>query len=167
MSDAGRLRVKSGLVGVALAAVIATPAEARRTPVTVTLQSVMDMAETQARLDGSVKFYLAGSSTPAPRRTFTLEVSDNTTSTLNRTPEEACRRNVLNALIRLEGLAKRVGANAVVDIASFNAPGTFRSSTDIQCLNGAFMGTLVLKGTLVQVDLPAAAPPGSAHEAAP
>jgi uncharacterized protein YbjQ (UPF0145 family) len=159
--------MRAVLIGLILTSAIVTPVEARRTPVTVTLQSVLDMAEAKAKLDGSVKFYLAGAITPSPRRTFTLEVSDNTTSTFQRTPEEACRRNVLSALIRLEGLAKRVGANAVIDIASFNAPATFRSATDIQCLNGAFMGSLVLKGTLVQVDAAEALPQAGAQGTAP
>jgi hypothetical protein len=130
-----------------LALAAAAPAIARNTPVTVTLQSVLDMPEAKAKLDGTVKFYLAGSPTPHVSKKFGEETSNAKTNAFNKSPEEACRWNALSALIKLQDHAKRDGADAVVDMVSYNAHETFSSPTDIQCLDGTFMAGIALKGT--------------------
>jgi hypothetical protein len=134
-----------------LALVAALPAYARNTPVNVTLQSVLDMPEAKAKLDGTVKFYLAGSPTPKVSKKFGEDTSNAKTNAFNKTPEEACRWNALSALIKLQDHAKRDGANAVIDLVSYNAHETFSSPTDIQCLDGTFMGGIALKGTYATV----------------
>ena len=88
--------------------------------VTVTLQSVLDMPEAQGKLDGSVKFYLAGSPTPKVVKKFGEDTSNAKTNAFNKSAEEACRWNALSALIKLQDNAKRDGANAVIDITSYN-----------------------------------------------
>jgi hypothetical protein len=135
------------IAAVVLALVAAMPAFARNTPVNVTLQSVLDMPEAKAKLDGTVKFYLAGSPTPHVSKKFGEDTSNAKTNAFNKTPEEACRWNALTALIKFQDHAKRDGADAVIDIVSYNAHETFSSPTDIQCLDGTFMGGIALKGT--------------------
>lgn len=130
-----------------LALVAAAPAFARNTPVNVSLQSVLDMPEGKAKLDGTVMFYLAGSPTPHVSQKLGEDTSSAKTNAFNKTPEEACRWNTLSVLIKLQDRAKRDGANAVVDIVSYNAHETFSSPTDVQCLDGAFVAGIVLKGT--------------------
>jgi len=134
-----------------LALVAAAPAMARNTAVTVTLQSVLDMPEAQSKLDGSVKFYLAGSPTPKVLKKFGEDTSNAKTNAFNKTAEEACRWNALSALIKLQDHAKRDGANAVIDITSYSEKVTFSSPTDIQCSDGAFLAGIALKGTYATV----------------
>ena len=140
------------LIAVAvLAAVAAAPAIARNTAVTVTLQSVLDMPEAQGKLDGSVKFYLAGSPTPKVIKKFGEDTSNAKTNAFNKTGEEACRWNALSALIKLQDHAKRDGANAVIEITSYSEKVTFSSPTEIQCSDGAFLAGIALKGTYATV----------------
>ena len=140
------------LIAVSLLAVVAaTPALARNTAVTVALQSVLDMPEAQGKLDGTVKFYLAGSPTPKVVKKFGEDTSNAKTNAFNKSAEEACRWNALSALIKLQDKAKREGANAVVDITSYSEKVAFTSATDIQCSDGAFLAGIALKGTYATV----------------
>jgi len=134
-----------------LALVAAAPAIARNTPVTVTLQSVLDMPEAQSKLDGSVKFYLAGAPTPKVLKKFGEDTSNAKTNAFNKSGEEACRWNALSALIKLQEHAKRDGANAVIEITSYSEKVTFSSPTEIQCSDGAFLAGIALKGTYATV----------------
>ena len=140
------------LVAVSLLALVAAvPAFARNNAVTVTLDSVLDMPEAKAKFDGSVKFYLAGAPTPKVIKKFGEDTSNAKTNAFNKTPEEACRWNALSALTKLQEHAKRDGANAVIDIVSYRDHVDFKSATEIQCSDGAFMGGIALKGTYATV----------------
>jgi len=135
-----------------LALVAAVPAAyARNTPVTVTLQSVLDMPDAKAKLDGTVKFYLAGSPTPKVIKNLGDDTSNAKTNAFNKSAEEACRWNALSALLKFQEHAKRQGANAVVGITSYSEKLTFSSPTDIQCSDGAFLAGIALKGTYATV----------------
>jgi hypothetical protein len=136
---------------VLLAAIAAAPACARNTAVTVTLQSVLDMPEAKAKLDGSVAFYLAGSPTPKVLKKFGEDTSNAKTNAFNKTAEEACRWNALSALLKLQEHAKRQGANAIVDLVSYDHHENFTSPTDLQCSDGAFLAGIALKGTYATV----------------
>jgi len=140
------------LVAVSLLALVAAaPSFARNNAVTVTLESVLDMPEAKAKMDGSVKFYLAGASTPKVIKKFGEDTSNAKTNAFNKSPEEACRWNALSALLKLQEHAKRDGANAVIDIVSYRDHVDFKSPTEVQCSDGAFMGGIALKGTYATV----------------
>ena len=143
--------MKKLIAATLLALVAAVPAGARNTPVTVSLQSVLEMPEAKAKLDGSVKFYLAGSPTPKVSKKYGEDTSNAKTNAFNKTGEEACRWNALSALLKFQEHAKRDGADAVVDIVSFNQHETVSSPTDVQCLDGTFVGGIALKGTYVKL----------------
>ncbi len=134
-----------------LALVAAAPAIARNTAVNVTLDSVLNMPEAKAKLDGTVKFYLAGSPTPHVATKLGEDTSNAKTNAFNKTAEEACRWNALSALIKFQDHAKRDGADAVVDIVSYYDRETYSSPTDIQCRDGAFLAGIALKGTYVKL----------------
>jgi uncharacterized protein YbjQ (UPF0145 family) len=140
------------LVAVSLLALVAAaPSFARNNAVTVTLESVLDMPEAKAKIDGSVKFYLAGAPTPKVIKKFGEDTSNAKTNAFNKTPEEACRWNALSALLKLQDHAKRDGANAVIDIVSYRDHVDFKSATEVQCSDGAFLGGIALKGTYATV----------------
>ena len=111
---------------------------------------MLELPDAKAKLDGTVKFYLAGAQTPHVAKKLGEDTSSTKTA-FNKTPEEACRWAALSALIKFQDHARRDGADAVVDIVSFNAHETFSSPTELQCLDGAFVGGLVLKGTYVKI----------------
>lgn len=133
-----------------LAAVAAMPAVAKNNAVTITLESVLDMPEAQAKLEG-VKFYLAGAKTPKVTKKFGTDNSNARTNAFNKTPEEACRWNALSALIKFKEHALRDGANAVVDIVSIREHEEFKSATDLECSDGTFAAGITLKGTYATV----------------
>ena len=139
------------LVASLLALVAVVPAHARNTAVTVTLQSVLDMPEAQGKLDGTIKFYLAGSPTPKVVKKFGEDTSNAKTNAFNKSAEAACRWNALSALIKLQDKAKAYGANAVVEITSYSEKVAFSSPTDIQCSDGAFLAGIALKGAYATV----------------
>ena len=139
------------LIASLLAVAAVVPAYARNNPVTVTLQSVLDMPEAQSKLDGTVKFYLAGSPTPKVGKKFGEDTSNAKTNAFNKSPEAACRWNALSALIKLQDKARAYGANAVVEITSYSEKIAFTSPTDIQCSDGAFLAGIALKGTYATV----------------
>ena len=143
--------MKKLIAATLLAAVAAAPAFARNTAVTVTLESVLEMPEAKAKLDGSVRFFLAGAPTPKVIKKFGEDTSNAKTNAFNKTPEEACRWNALSALIKLQDKAKKDGANAVIDIVSYREHEDFKSPTDLQCSDGAFLAGIALKGTYATV----------------
>jgi opacity protein-like surface antigen len=134
-----------------LAAVCAAPAFARDDIVKITLQSVLDMPEAQGKLDGSVRFFLAGSPTPRIAKKLGEDVSNQKTNAFNKTAEQSCRWAALSALIAFQNHAKQQGANAVVDLVSYYKKEVVSSPTDIDCHNGAFIGGVALKGTYATV----------------
>ena len=134
-----------------LALVAAVPAYARNDAVNVTLQSVLDMPEAQGKLDGSIKFYLAGSPTPKVVKKFGEDTSNAKTNAFNKSADVACRWNALSALIKLQDKARREGANAVIEITSYSNKIAFTSPTEVQCSDGAFLAGIALKGTYATV----------------
>ena len=133
-----------------LAFAAALPAHARNNAVNVTLESVLVMPEAKAKLDGSVKFYLAGAKTPKYKK-LGQDVANAKTNAFNKTPEEACRWNVLTALIKFQEHALRQGADAVVDLASYNEHVPFESPTELQCRDGALVNGIALRGSYAKV----------------
>ncbi len=110
------------------------------------------MPEAKAKLDGSVKFYLAGSPTPHVVQKLGEDTSNAKTNAFNKTAEEACRWNALTALIKFQDHAKRDGADAVVDIVSYNNRENLRAARPTsQCRDGAFLAGIALKGTYVKI----------------
>lgn len=138
------------IVAALLAVVAAVPAHARNNAVNVTLESVLAMPEAQSRLDGSVKFYLAGAKTPKSRK-LGEDVANAKTNAFNKSPEEACRWNVLTALIKFQEHAKRQGANAVVDLVTYNDRIPVSNATELQCRDGALVGGVTLKGSYAKI----------------
>jgi hypothetical protein len=133
-----------------LAFMAVMPAQGRNNAVNVTLESVLDMPEAKAKLDGSVKFYLAGVKTPKHKK-LGQDVANAKTNAFNKTPEEACRWNVLTALIKFHEHALRQGADAVVDLVSYNEHVPFESTSELQCRDGALVNGITLKGSYAKV----------------
>ena len=139
------------LICALLAATVAAPALARDDKISVTLQSVLDMPEAKAKLDPGVRFFLAGAPAPKVVKKFGEDIGNAKTNAFNKTPEEACRWAALSALIKFRDRARRDGANAVIDIVSYNKHEATTSATDVECLDGTFVGGIALRGTYATV----------------
>lgn len=135
-------------------AMAAAPALARDTELHLPFQDVLDSPQAQEKLDGSVKFYLAGAKTPKVLSRHGSVMSNKKTNGVGKEDELGCRWAALSTLIALQERAKEAGANAVVDIVSYYKKDEFKSSTEYECHGGAVIIGVALKGTLAKVALP-------------
>ena len=143
--------MKTLLATLALSA-LAPLAQARDTVLNIPLADVLAMPEAQGKLDGTVKFFLAGQSTPKVLKSLSSEVVNPKTNGVGKSDEFGCKWAALSALISLQANAKRQGANAVVDIVSYYKKNETKSDTTIECHAGAFVIGLALKGTVAAVE---------------
>lgn len=128
-----------------------TPAMARDTELHLPLADVLNMPEAQGKLDGSVRFYLAGQSTPKVLKRLQSDVSNRKTNGVGKADDVACRWAALSALIAFQDKAKQLGANAVVDMVSYYKKDESKSATDYECHAGAVVVGVALKGTYANV----------------
>lgn len=109
-------------------------------------------AATQSgKLDGSVKFYLAGN--PPSGRVTVLkdDVSVNRkTNAFGKRDQPTCDWALQSALISLQAEAKQAGANAVIDIVS-DYGHEYRDSQNYECHVGFLMSGVIMKGKLAKV----------------
>lgn len=140
------------LMAALLAAAAATPALARDTEYKLPLAEVLEMPEAKTKLDGSVKFYLAGQPTPKIVQKLGEDVSNRKTNGVGKEDRFGCKWAALSALIALQEKAKSLGANAVIDIVSYYRKATFSSPTEYECHAGAVVIGVALKGTYAKVE---------------
>ncbi|AMC34400.1 hypothetical protein [Janthinobacterium sp. B9-8] len=134
-----------------IAGLLSTSAFARDTVLQIPLADVLAMPEAQGKLDGSVKFYLAGQKTPPITQQFSEDISNPKTNALGKSDEFGCKWAALSALISFQNSAKREGANAVVDLVSYYKKNETKSDTTIECHAGGFIIGVALKGRYAKV----------------
>ncbi|MCU1718390.1 hypothetical protein [Pseudomonas sp. 5P_3.1_Bac2] len=100
-------------------------------------------------LDGSVKFYLAGQTTPSDATKIRTQYSSRKTNASNKNESDACLRSLQSALLSLQNSAKQNGANAVVNIISLNQLDAYKDPQKYQCTTGKLMSSVTLRGDLV------------------
>lgn len=131
--------------------VVLAPAYARDTVVNIRLADVLESPEAKTKLDGSVKFFLAGQATPKVLKKLREDVTNLKTNAFGKSDEVSCKWVALSALINLQKSAKEAGANAVVGITSYYKKNETTSDTTIECHAGAMMSGVALKGTYATV----------------
>ena len=109
-------------------------------------------ATASGKLDGSVKFYLAGT---APSGQVTV-VNDNVdltrkTNAFGKKDQVTCDWALQSALIALQDDAKKAGANAVTDIVSNYNGIEYRDSQNYECHVGFLMSGVELKAKFAKV----------------
>ncbi len=124
---------------------------ARDTVLQIPLAEVLSMPEAQGRLDGTVKFFLAGQKTPKVLKKLGEAVSNKKTNGLGKSDEFGCKWAILSALTQFEKSAKARDANAVVDLVSYHDRQEARSDTSIECHAGTFVVGAALKGTYAKI----------------
>lgn len=143
--------MKRLVLSAVFACLAAGGALARDTVVRVKLVDVLAMPEAQAKLDGSVRFYLAGQKTPVVKSRLGSDVSNKKTNGVGKDDEYGCKYVVLSALIAFQQSAKQRGANAVVDMVSYYKKNVVRDAQMIECHAGNIMIGAALKGEYATV----------------
>jgi len=143
--------MKKLFAAILLAAVTMTPALARDTRHTLPLAEVLEMGDARVKLDGSVKFYLAGQKTPRVIAKMGEDVSNRKTNNFGKDDRTGCQWAALSALVAFQDKAKSMGANAVIGIESYHNRVSFKSATEYECHAGAIMAGVTLKGTYAKV----------------
>lgn len=105
-------------------------------------------AISQGLIDGSVKFYLAG--TGGGQVIQKGLVSNKKTNGFAKSAEASCERALHSALIQFHKAAKAKGATKVVNIVSYYKSQTYSSTTQYQCGKGTAMAGVTLKGDLAR-----------------
>jgi hypothetical protein len=109
-------------------------------------------AATQSgKLDGTVKFYLAGNQ-PGGQVTIVnddIEISRRTNA-FGKDDQKSCDWVLQSVLISLQDEARKAGANAVVDIVS-NFDKVYSDPQNYECHVGFLMSGVVLKAKLAKV----------------
>lgn len=127
--------------------------QARDTALYLPFEKVVQQMTAEKKLDGSVKFYLAG---VQPRGKVTVvspsAVTNKKTNAFNKTDEAACEWALQSALITMQDAAKKVNANAVTNISSFYKKVERKDATTYECHAGAVMAGVAIKGDLSRVD---------------
>ena len=146
--------MKAKVIALILLAIATVPgiSRAEDTVVNLSFQNTVAAATKAGKLDGSVKFYLAGNR-PAGHMDV---VNDNVTTSkktnaFGKTSQKSCDWALQSALITLQGAAKQAGANAVVDIQSNYNNQPHSDPTNYECNKGSLMSGVALKGKLAKV----------------
>ncbi|WP_339958926.1 excinuclease ATPase subunit [Delftia acidovorans] len=135
----------------AMALTAATLVHARNEAVMLPLADVVKLGLEQGKLDGSVSFHLSGASTPAISERLGDDVSNKKTNGVGKDDATACNWAALSALMAFEAKAKQKGANAVVDLHSFNKKQSTRDPVNFECRAGNVMAGVTFKGTYARV----------------
>lgn len=146
------MKLRHLLVAVTCFAALPSLSQARDTTHYLPFDAAVQEALNAGRLDGSVKFYLAGNK-PAGKASVVKSgvTTSQKTNAFNKSDEAACRWAMQSALIRFQKAAKAAGANAVVDLASNYKGVEYKDSAKYECHAGAVMAGVALKGNLANV----------------
>jgi uncharacterized protein YbjQ (UPF0145 family) len=129
-----------------VAMLLSASAQARDTVLKLPFAEVLAMPEAHAKLDGSVRFFLAGQPTPTITNKFGEGVSNRKTNGAAKSDVDACRWAALSALIAFQDSAKLKSANAVINLVSYYKKVTVQSATEYECHAGGFVVGVALKG---------------------
>jgi len=132
------------------AALLSSPVLAADRTVYLPLAEAVAAAQAAGKIDGSVKFYLAGTG-PAGQILQRDSVTNKKTNAFGKSDAVACQYVAQSAIIALYNAAKKAGANAVTNIVSFYKRNEYKSKTDYECHAGAVIAGVALKGDLTKV----------------
>lgn len=107
-------------------------------------------AVTSGKIDGSVKFYLAGTGPKGGKVLNDNAITNKKTNGFGKSDEEACTWALFSALITLQDAAKAVGANTVTEIVSYYKRSEYKDSSNYECHAGGFVVGVALKAQLVK-----------------
>ena len=140
---------KIAAVSTVVMAAWASSAQAADTMHQFNFNEAVQRAVADGTLDGSVKFYLAGTQSGGKIIQKDL-ISNKKTNGFAKPAATACDHVLRSALIQFQNTAKAQDANAVTNVTSFFKSNETRSSTTYDCAKGTAMAGVTLKGDLVK-----------------
>ncbi|MET0124394.1 excinuclease [Pseudomonas caspiana] len=148
------MQMKSWIAAAAIAlSVLPAVSQARDTALFLPFQKVINDMTAAGKIDGSVKFYLAG---VPPKGKVTVvspgAVTNKKTNAFNKTDTEACEWVLQSAILQMYGAAKNANANAVTNITSYYKSIERKDPVNYECHAGAIIAGVALKGDLSKVD---------------
>ncbi|MBF8764764.1 MULTISPECIES: excinuclease [Pseudomonas putida group] len=147
-----RLKTLTAATALLLAA-LPGMSQARDTALYLPFEKVVQQMLAEKKLDGSVKFYLAG---VKPRGKVTVispnSVTNKKTNAFNKSDEAACEWALQSALLTLQDAARKANANAVTNIASYYKRNERKDASTYECHAGAVIAGVALKGDLARVN---------------
>ncbi len=131
-------------------ATMSGPVLARNMEYKLNFSDVLASVEAKAKLDQSVTFRFGENTTPDGAQRKGDRVIKRAGKGEDRNDDlVACDRAALSALVFLQQEAKKVSADAVVEIVSYYKNIVFSSSTSFECHAGNGGATVVLKAVYV------------------
>ena len=148
------MQMKSWIAAAAITlSVLPGISQARDTMLLLPFDKVIQQMTQEGKLDGSVKFYLAG---VPPRGKVTVvspnAVTNKKTNAFNKSDTEACEWVLQSAILQLNEAAKGAGANAVTNITSYYKKIERKDPVNYECHAGAVIAGVALKGDLAKVN---------------
>ena len=99
-----------------------------------------------------VPFYMLGKKHPKTGRDLGEFKANRRTNSFNKTDENACEIAFLSAIISLQNRARKMGADAVIDIKSITKHNDLESSTNFRCAAGVIIANVALTGRVVKFE---------------
>lgn len=126
--------------------------QARDTALYLPFDKVVAQMLQEKKLDGSVKFYLAGVQPKGKVSVLSPNaVTNKKTNAFNKSDNDACEWALQSAILQLNEAAKGAGANAVVNIASYYKKIERKDPATYECHAGAVIAGVALKADLAKV----------------
>jgi uncharacterized protein YbjQ (UPF0145 family) len=126
-------------------------AVARNVEYTLPLDEVLRMPAAERELDGQVRFYLSGQSHTEIVMRHSEEVVTAKIRGAGEEEIETCKRAALKALVHYQGKARKMGANAIVDMVSYFDAKPFMSPAQYECHAGSRTVVVVFKGSYAKI----------------
>lgn len=126
-------------------------AQARDTEYMLSFAELLASPEVKEKLDPSIAIYVAGQPTPKVSKRLGSDVSNRKTNGVGKDDQTGCRWAALSALLAFQEKAKQLGANAVVDVASYYKKQSTRNPAEYECHAGAVIIGVALKASYATV----------------
>jgi hypothetical protein len=146
--------IKSAILSASSAVALlawASASQARDDAQMFPFNEVVERGFAEGKLDGTVKFYLAGSGPKGGTVVRGGMVTNKKTNSVGKDDKTACDWALISALVQLQGAAKNSGANAVTNIVSFYQKKETSDATNYECHSGGFTTGVALKGDAVKM----------------
>jgi uncharacterized protein YbjQ (UPF0145 family) len=144
--------MKRTMLALALAALtVTTAAHANDRTVKGSIKDAMAVNDAPERLGDGVRFYFGTQATPTVLSKIDTSHTSQKTNAFAKSDAKACNWAFLSAMIQLQKRAKKVGANAVINIVSNHKNEVFSSETEFECHAGAIVAGVALKGDFVKI----------------
>lgn len=144
--------VLASAVFLVVSGVLGSPkTEARDTKNMWPIADAMNSDDAKAKLDQGVQFFFGDSPHPPVEKSFGEFQSNRKTNGVGRSDKQACEWTFLSAMISFQERARRLGADAIINIESYYREVPISSATEYQCGSGALMSGVTFRGEVVKL----------------